>query len=424
MTTDPRRTRLNNWHRKQGATLTVFSGWEMPLWYPHGAVSEHRSVITNAGIFDTSHMSVLLATGPGARALLQRCFTRDLEHPTGKNSVPLVSGKCLFGAFLDEQGYAVDDAVLSQLSPEAYMITVNAGMGERMSDHLARYAQDLVVGISNLTGKIGKFDLQGPAAARVLMKVIAEPERVLQDMGYFSFKGCFLPEWDQGNVRLMTGHPVLLSRTGYTGEFGFELFLQPDDIEQVWQMIVDAGKDVGLLTCGLSARDSLRAGAVLPLSRQDFGPWPFINHPWQDILPFTDGERAFTKHFVGERVVERRDQADHTYPFVGYDPRKVSVRDPAVVISGNGAEIGIVLTCVSDMAISRHGDRIYSMASSDKPADFVPKGLCCGFVKVRTRLELGQQVELRDKRRTIKVVIVDDIRPDRTARYPMREMIT
>jgi aminomethyltransferase len=422
MTDEPRRTHLNSWHRKQGATMTVFSGWEMPLWYPHGAVSEHRSVVTGAGIFDTSHMSVLFIAGPNARDLLQRCFTRNLEHPAGETSPPSVSGKCLFGAFLTEQGNAVDDAVVCQLAPEAYMVTVNAGMGERVSEHLGRYAQDLVVGISNLTGKIGKFDLQGPDSGRVLARVLADPQQVLQDMGYFSFKGSFLPEWDRWKVRLTSGQPVLVSRTGYTGEFGFELFIQADDIERVWNTILDAGKDLGLLPCGLAARDSLRTGAVLPLSRQDFGPWPFINHPWHDILPFTTGEKSFTKTFVGQKVLDERDRAAHTYPFVGYDPRKASIHDAAVVLQ-EGHEIGVVLTCVSDMAISRHGDSIYSIASPHKPDDFQPKGLSCGFVKVRTRLEPGEQIELRDKRRILKVAIVDDIRPDRTARKPMREMI-
>ncbi len=491
MERQPRTTNLNHWHRRQGAAMTVFHGWEMPLWYPHGAVAEHRSVITNAGVFDTSHMSVLVAAGFGARELLQRCFTRDLDLP------PCATGKSLFGAFLDEQGYAVDDAVVYILDSETYMITVNAGMGGKVSDHLNRYVQDLNVRISDLTGNVGKLDLQGPMSGRILARVLKDPKGVLQDLGYFTFKGCFLPEWDSWKIRLTNGDPVLVSRTGYTGEFGFELFVQAQTLELVWEMILEAGKDMGVLTCGLAARDSLRTGAVLPLSGQDFGPWPFINHPWHAVLPFTErlgaatndrvglglprtlirgrsasgpmagrdgstqilsdgdrcgrttvsigdeagsgdkssrpeknsnhssteGERGFTKRFVGDIILAERDRADHTYPFVGYDPRKVSVHDPAVVLDGQGQEIGIVLTCVVDMAVSRHDDRIYSMASPDKPDDFLPRGLCCGFVKVKSRLEPGQRVELKDKRRRIVVVIVDDIRPDRTARRPMWEMI-
>ncbi|MEW6348705.1 MAG: aminomethyltransferase family protein [Thermodesulfobacteriota bacterium] len=417
MENQPKTTKLHGWHISQGASMTVFHGWEMPLWYPHGAVAEHREVITHAGLFDTSHMSVLVATGPGARDLLQRCFTRDLDRPE------CGIGKCLFGAFLSEQGHAVDDAVVCQLDPEAFLITVNAGKGGIVTNHLAGYAQDLRVRISDLTGNVGKLDLQGPLSGQILAKVLEDPEGVLHDMGYYTCKGSFLPEFGSRKVRFAGGIPVLVSRTGYTGEFGFELFVQAEALQKVWEILLEAGSGMGLRTCGLAARDSLRTGAMLPLSGQDFGPWPFINHPWHSALPFAEGERGFTKRFVGDQVLDERDRADYTYAFVGYDPRKVSIHDPAVVLDGQGQEIGTVLTCGVDMGIARHQNRIYSMASPDKPEDFRPSGLCCGFVKVSGKLASGRQVELKDKRRSITVLITDDIRPSRTAHRSMREMI-
>jgi aminomethyltransferase len=117
------------------------------------------------------------------------------------------------------------------------------------------------------------------------------------------------------------------------------------------------------------------------------------------------------------------DKPEYTYAFAGYDLRKVAVHDCPVVLDPHGNKIGEVLTCASDMAIGRHGDRIYSIASPDRPEDFVPRGLCCGFVKVKSELIPGQIVELRDNRRKIEVMIVDDIRPDRTARRSIVKMI-
>jgi aminomethyltransferase len=103
--------------------------------------------------------------------------------------------------------------------------------------------------------------------------------------------------------------------------------------------------------------------------------------------------------------------------------RKVSSADDPVVLDAHNKEIGKVLTCATDMAIGRVGDRIYSIASPDKPDGFKPKGVCCGFIKVNTELSVGETVHLKDKRRTLTVAIVNDVRPHRTARKPLREML-
>lgn len=418
-----RGTHLREWHRSHSATIAVFRGWEMPLWYPSGAVNEHLAVIRSAGLFDTSHMSCIGVAGPGAFDRLQRCFTRDLRSCVGRGKVALSPGRAVFGAFLNERGHVVDDSVVFQFSPESYLVVVNAGKGEEISVHLMNHGEATGVQVTDLTGKVGKVDLQGPDSARILMKVLETPETTLRDMAYFSFKGHF----DAGNPRADTffkgGIPVMVSRTGFTGEFGFEVLVQPEALSEVWRLLLGAGREFGLLACGLAARDSLRTGAVLPLSGQDMGPWPFINHPWRHALPFDDEGTAFTKSFLGDVVLEKKNSADHTFPFVGYDPRKVSIHDPAVVLTASGEEIGLVLTCVADMAIGRSGDRIFSVASPDKPAGFKAKGLSCGFVRVKRPLELGETVELRDNRRAIRAEIVQDIRPDRTAFGTMSAMI-
>ncbi|MEW6137899.1 MAG: aminomethyl transferase family protein [Thermodesulfobacteriota bacterium] len=420
---DNLKTPLHGWHTSHGATMAPFRGWEMPLWYPSGAVAEHLAVIEGCGMFDTSHMSVISLIGPGSFDLLQSCFTRDLDSWRQRNGGPPRSGRAAFGAFLNDLGHVIDDAVVFFLALDTYLVVVNAGKGEEVCSHLAACKGSHVFELDDLTGKIGKIDLQGPNSARILAKVLHEPERALLPMSYFSFKGHFDEDSPLADVFLKNGAAVLVSRTGYTGEFGFELFVRSAMLGDTWELILAAGKEFGLIPCGLAARDSLRAGAVLPLSGQDIGSWPFINHPWPHALPFNEDGTGFTKDFLGDVVLGKRNSAEHTQAFAGYDPRKVSVHDPAVVLGPDGTDLGIVLTCVADMAIGRVGNRIYSVVSPDKPDGFKAKGLSCGFVRVRHRLPLGQVVELKDKRRKIRVEIVEDIRPDRTALRPMSLMI-
>ncbi len=393
------------------------------MWYPSGAVAEHRGVITNAGLFDTSNMDLLLIHGPRSFGLLQLCFTRDLRQCVGHERGPLVPGHCVYGAFLNARGEVIDDAIVYQFQKEEYMIAVNAGMGSVVADHLTGHAEDADTRIAVCGAAVGKIDLQGIYSARILSKVLQEPDRVLNDMHYFTFRGHFDRDSPLADTRLVDGTHVLISRTGYTGEFGFEICAGACDLVGVWETILVAGREFGLIPCGLASRDSLRTGAVLPLSHQDIGPWPFINNPWSFALPWTKEGTGFTKPFIGDHVLTLKEDAAHTHAFVGYDPRKALPQDRPVVRDANGQEIGVVLTCVADMAIDRYGDRIVSIASPDKPENFRPRGLSCGFVRVKVRLSPGEIVELKDARRAIKVMIVEDIRPDRTARRSMHEMM-
>ncbi|MBW2545040.1 MAG: aminomethyltransferase family protein [Deltaproteobacteria bacterium] len=419
-----KKTPLHDWHLKHGANMAVFGGYEMPLWYPSGAKREHLAVLSGAGMFDTSHMAVIMVEGSGALALLHACFTKNLDACMGKDKTPLVPGRCAYGAFLDDLGHVRDDSIVSQVAPEMYMIVVNAGMGEEIAGYLKDRAGGLDVEIHDLTDGVGKMDIQGPMSARILAKILREPEAVFDRMVYFSFRGFFDDDSPLADaVRLSDGTPVMLSRTGYTGEFGFEIFMNPDHIERVWKMALEAGKDSGLTVCGLAARDSLRTGAVLPLSHQDIGPWPFINNPWSFALPFNDDRTGFTKKFTGDEALRNIEKPEYTYPFAGFDLRKVSPGDSTVVTDSGGSRIGAVLTCVTDMAIGRVEGKICSAASPDRPDGFNPKGLSCGFVRVTKKLSGGDTVELKDDRRTIKVVIVDDIRPDRTARRAIKNML-
>jgi aminomethyltransferase len=416
-----KKTPLHDWHIKNGANMADFGGYDMPLWYT-SAKNEHLAVITGAGIFDTSHMAAVLLSGPDAFDLLQLCFTPDLSACLGRNKSPLVPGRCVYGAYLNEKGEVIDDTIVNQLAPQTYMLVVNAGMGGPVAAHLSAQKGDRNVAITDLTDRLGKMDIQGPAAGKIVSKLIQNPESVLDKMPYFSFKGHFDPSSPNAKgVVLHNGTPILLSRTGYTGEFGFEIFIDPSKIVSLWEEVLKAGEPFGVTACGLAARDSLRAGAVLPLSHQDIGHWPFIHHPWTFALPWTEDRKGFTKDFMGSKSLLNVKNPEYTLPFAGFDLRKVSL--PAQVTDAAGNAMGTVLTCVTDMAIGREEGRIISMASPDKPVDFKPKGLSCGFVKVIKAIPVGEKVFVVDPRRKIEVEIVRDIRPARTARKPLKEML-
>ncbi len=419
----PAQTPLYPWHIENNAHMGTFGGYSMPLWYPAGARKEHLSVITSAGLFDTSHMSVIRLSGPGAFDLLQYCFSKDLWVAKGPDRTKLPPGKCAYGVFLDEHGGVLDDAIVYVLSPEQYLVVVNAGMGRIICEHLQRQQSGRHVTIADHTNHLAKLDLQGPQSARVLTRILDQPLVVLETFPYFSFKGSITdaPAAIQ-TVRLIDGTPILLSRTGYTGEFGFELFVPLAAVEGLWQDLLKPDGDPGVIPCGLAARDSLRAGAMLPLSHQDIGPWPFQNNPWRFALPWASDQKTFTKSFLGSAALVAAEVDSYTQAFVGFDLRKIDVTQ-ARVLNAADQEMGTVLTCVTDMAIDRHGDRVYSIASPDKPAGFAPKGLCCGFVKLREPFKTGEIVVLADQRRRLNVMITDDIRPHRTARMPMERML-
>lgn len=407
MNSDLKTTPLNPWHRQSGANMASFGGYDMPLWYDTGVKQEHLAVLQSAGLFDTSHMACIMVTGPDALALLQYCHTRDLSG--------LSQGRCTYGAILNEQGHVIDDAIVYNFGPETFMVCVNAGMGGTVSSHFLAHKQSWTVTVEDLTDLVAKIDIQGRNSARILAKILHDPATVFGAMPYFSFKGHFIRGTDQP-VRLLDQTDVLISRSGYTGEFGFEIFVVPDRAVALWENLLSAGKEYDLIPCGLGARDSLRAGAGLPLSHQDIGERKFVNHPWMFALALADDGKGFTKEFLGKEALLDSAGAPFTVPFVGENLRKVGTGPDTRVIDAGGASIGTVLTCATDMGIGLHEGRILSVASPDLPETFKAKGLSCGFLLSDRKLEPGEKLVLQENKRKINVVVAQDIRPHRTAR--------
>ena len=418
MTTAKKKTPLFDWHAANGANIVEFGDYLMPVWYG-SARNEHLAVVTHAGLFDTSHMAAVRVLGADAFDLLQWCFSRNLNACVGKDNAPLTDGKCVYGVFLNERGEAIDDSLVYKIKDGEFLVVVNAGMGGVVAKHLAEQAKGRPITIIDLTDKLGKIDIQGPASIKTMRAVLKSPDAAFDKLTYFSAKGHFDPASPHAaDVQLLDGTPILLSRSGYTGEVGFELFVERQHTVKVWETLMAAGKEHGLMACGLAARDSLRTGAVLPLSHQDIGPWTYIHHPWPFALPFNADGSAFTKAFLGSAALEKAVDAPWTLTFVGHDLRKIDAHEARAFLDGK--EIGTVLTCATDMAIGRHEGKIYSIASPNKPEGLAIKGLSAGFIKVGMKLAPGTTVELKDSKRSINVVIETDVRPDRTARKALK----
>jgi len=416
MITSLKTTPLNTWHKAQGANMADFGGFEMPLWYETGVKNEHLAVLKSSGIFDTSHMACINISGKDAFELINFCFTRDITA--------LENGRCIYGAFLNINGHCIDDAIVYKFSPAFFMICVNAGMGAPIARHLDANKANLDVSIEDLSQQVGKMDIQGINSARILSKVLQNPETIFNRMPYFSFKGNFDESvLGESQVKLLDGTPALLSRSGYTGEFGFEIFLDPKCIVTLWKDILSAGDTYGIAACGLGARDSLRAGACLPLSHQDIGDWIFLNHPWDFALPYNKEKTGFTKDFLGSDALLTNTKNSFIYPYIGDSLRKVTSGENTRVMNGTDKVIGKVLTCATDMGIGWHDGNVLSVASKNLPQDLKIKGISCGFVMVSKKLVPGMSLTLNDGKRSINATIVTDIRPGRTARGKMENFI-
>ncbi|MBU1194713.1 MAG: aminomethyltransferase family protein [Proteobacteria bacterium] len=424
MTLELKTTPMHAWHKAHHANMSDFAGFDMPLWYETGIKKEHFAVLQSAGIFDTSHMSCIRVSGPDAFNLLNYCFTRQLSA--------LLPGQCTYGAFLDTNGFCIDDAVIYKFDPTLFMVCVNAGMGAIITDHLKHHSAKTTanVSVTYLSSKIAKIDIQGPASARILSHLIADSESIFAKFPYFSFKGYMDSLFSQeslfksNSVKLMDHTHILLSRSGYTGEFGFEIFLPSETAFSFWENIIQTGKEFDAIACGLGARDSLRTGACLPLSHQDIGVFKFIRHPWESALPFNSDKTGFTKSFSGDLALLNTDtDVFYTYPFIGNSLKKTGTGNQSQVLDQNSQVIGAVLTCATDMAIDWLDQKIVSINTPDLPCGYQIKGLSCGFIKVSKKLAPGTPVTLTDGKRTINVTITTKIRPDTSARKKINRFI-
>jgi len=240
---DLKRTPRNAAHRALSAKMVDFGGWDMPVQYPAGIIEEHLAVRTRAGLFDVSHMGEFRVKGPQALAYL--------DHLTPNAVSKLVDGQVQYTAMLYPNGTFVDDLLIYREGPEEFLLVVNASNIDKDFAWATEQTAGFDVALTNESDATGQIAIQGPKAEGILQTLTETP---LGDIPYYHFT--------HGQV---LGHQVLLSRTGYTGEDGFEVYCQAADTEALWNAMLKAGSNEGLLPTGLGCRNTLRLEARLAL---------------------------------------------------------------------------------------------------------------------------------------------------------------
>ncbi|GAA2650969.1 glycine cleavage system aminomethyltransferase GcvT [Streptomyces lunalinharesii] len=238
----PRRTALDATHRALGATMTDFAGWDMPLRYSSER-EEHVAVRTRAGLFDLSHMGEITVTGPQAGALL--------DHALVGNIGALKVGRARYTMICAPDGGILDDLIVYRLAEREFMVVANASNAQVVLDALAARQAGFDAAVRDDRNAYALIAVQGPESPGILKKLT---DADLDGLKYYA-----------GLPGTVAGVEALIARTGYTGEDGFELFVRPADAVAVWEALTAAGRDVGLVPCGLSCRDTLRLEAGMPL---------------------------------------------------------------------------------------------------------------------------------------------------------------
>jgi len=260
MSDSPRYSPLNALHEELGASFTDFAGWQMPVRYDSD-LAEHHAVRTAAGIFDISHMAEIAVHGPEAGAFLDYALAGKLSA--------ISLGQAKYSLLLNEDGGIIDDLVVYRLGETHFLVVANAGNRFAAVDALMERVGSFDVTVLDESDATSLIAVQGPASLEILLHTVGlslaeeartRPEPSLESLTYYySLPALFL------------GHPVLIGRTGYTGEDGFELYIDQTEAAALWIALSEAGEGRGLVPTGLACRDTLRLEAGMPLYGHELG---------------------------------------------------------------------------------------------------------------------------------------------------------
>jgi len=354
-----KRTPLFEVYKEYGGKTIDFGGWELPVQFS-SIKEEHEAVRTKAGLFDVSHMGEIEVKGTDSLSYLQKMMTNDISK--------IKDGGAQYTAMCYENGGTVDDLLVYKMADDHYLLVVNASNIEK--DY--KWLQDHVQGdvhLENLSENMAQLALQGPLAESVLQKLVNNVS--LSDIGFFKF---------QNEVDL-NGKKALISRTGYTGEDGFEIYCDANDVVAIWANILEAGADEGVLPCGLGARDTLRFEANLALYGQELSP---------DITPLEAGIGFAVKlnkesDFIGKTVLQQQKE--------------------------NGVPRKLVGVEMIDRGIPRHGYPVYvgeeliGEVTTGTQSPTLKKNIGMALLKTDFAvLDQEVEVEIRNKRVKAKVV--------------------
>jgi aminomethyltransferase len=321
ISTTIRKTALNAVHRKMGAKMVEFNGWDMPVEYPSagGIIAEHNAVRTGVGIFDVSHMGDIRISGPEALAAVQHISMNDASK--------LAVGQAQYSALLYPQGTFVDDVVVHRLGESDYLLVINAGTREKDVSWARDNTASFDCKVENLSDDFSQIAIQGPKGVELLQK--------LTDAGLSAVKFYW---FTRGRVCGLDS--ILIARTGYTGEDGFEIYIPSDEATsaRVWNEVFEAGKEFGVVPCGLGARNTLRLEAKLPL----------YGHEISDTINVWEaGLNRFCKmdkpDFIGRSALTKAEDQGLKRTLVGLEMVERGIaRDGYKILDTGGKEIGYV----------------------------------------------------------------------------------
>ena len=330
-------TPLNRLHREAGARMVPFAGWDMPVQYT-SVVDEHMAVRTKAGLFDVSHMGEVEVRGRGALPYLQHVTSNDVSR--------LTPGRIQYSALTTPHGTFVDDLLVYKLAEDDYLLVINAGNTPKDVAWLLDHARGRDVDVADVSRRWCQLALQGPKAEDILAPLTTTP---LAGIKYYGF--------ERGEVARVS---CLISRTGYTGEDGFELYAASEHAEHLWHDVLAAGAPVGLVPAGLAARDTLRLEAKMALYGNDIDDTTTVLEAdlgW--ILKLEKGE------FVGRDALVAQKAEGLTRKLVGFETE-------GRAIARHGYE-------------AQHGGTVVGRVTSGSFAPFLKKNIGLAYLPV----ELG-----------------------------------
>ena len=316
-----RKTALNAVHRQMGAKMVEFNGWDMPVEYPssRGIIAEHNAVRNSVGIFDVSHMGDIRLVGPQALFAVQ--------HITMNDASRLAVGQAQYSALLYPRGTFVDDVIVHRLGERDYLLVINAGTREKDFSWVRDNTREFDCFVENLSDDYTQIAIQGPRGVDVLQKLTDVHLAAVKFYWVTHGTVCGLPD-------------TLIARTGYTGEDGFEIYIPSDEATSamVWNKVLEAGKDFGIVACGLGARNTLRLESKLPLYGHEISDTINV---WEAGLDrFCKLEKA---DFIGRGALEEAKAEGVNRTLVGLEMTERGIaRDGYKVLDDAGREIGYV----------------------------------------------------------------------------------
>jgi aminomethyltransferase len=352
-----RKTALNAVHRQMGAKMVEFNGWEMPVEYPAaiscGIINEHMAVRTGVGIFDVSHMGDIRLAGSQALAAVQHISMNDASR--------LAINQAQYSALLYPHGTFVDDVIVHRLGENEYLLVINAGTREKDFNWVRDNAREFDCAVENLSDNYTQLAIQGPKAVDLLQMLTDADLSAVKF--YWVTRGKFLGLEN-----------ILIGRTGYTAEDGFEIYIPSDEktSTRVWYEILDTGKEFGCLPCGLGARNTLRLEGCLPLYGHEISDTINV---WEARLDrFCKMEKT---DFIGHKALEKAKAAGVKRTLVGLEMTERGIaRDGYKVLDVNGSEIGYV--------------------TSGSPAPFLKKNIALAYVPLEfAAVGTNVKVEIR-----------------------------